>query len=293
MSKVLYYLVLGLSYLPFWFWYGVSDVLFVLVYFVIGYRKKVVLGNLDIAFPEKSAVEKQKIAKRFYRHFTDFLVENIKSFSMSQATLAKRFRMLNHDILSAHIQQHNKGAVIAMSHQFNWEWLIDMAEYMPAQAQTMAAYTPLSNKVLDKLIQANRSRFDSVLVSSSLLPMQVKVWQEEGVSPIVGLIADQSPQASYKFWAPFFGVEVPVFTGIEMLSKRFDLDLWFMHVRKRKRGHYEAYFELITDKPSTYSKGELTALYLAKVEEQIKAQPDTYLWSHRRWKHAKQLVINN
>ncbi len=287
MSKVLYYVILGLSYLPFWFWYGVSDILFVLIYFVIGYRKKVVLGNLDIAFPEKSAVEKQKIAKRFYRHFTDFLVENIKCFSLKRSTLAKRFHMINHQDLSAHICQRKKGAIIAMSHQFNWEWIINTVEYMPTQSVTMAAYTPLSNKVLDKLIKANRERFGSALVSSSLLPMQVKVWQEEGISPIVGLIADQSPQASYKFWAPFFGVEVPVFTGVEMLSKRFDLDVWFMHVRKRKRGYYEAYFELITDKPSTYSKGELTALYLVKVEEQIKAQPETYLWSHRRWKHAK------
>ncbi len=287
MSKVLYYIIVGLSYLPFWFWYGVSDILFVLIYFLIGYRKKVVLGNLDIAFPEKSAAEKRKIAKRFYRHFTDFLIENIKCFSLRRSTLAKRFRLINHQDLSAHIRQHKKGVVVAISHQFNWEWMMNIAEYMPTQSVTMAAYTPLSNKSLDKLIQANRSRFGSVLVSSSLLPMQVKVWQEEGMWPIVGLIADQSPHASYKFWAPFFGVEVPVFTGIEILAKRFDLDVWFMHIHKRKRGYYEAHFELITDKSATYSKGELTALYLAKVEEQIKAQPETYLWSHRRWKHAK------
>lgn len=286
MVKILFYIVHALSYLPFWFWYGVSDILFVLTFYVFAYRKKVVLSNLDIVFPNKDAAEKHRIARRFYRNFTDFIVENIKSFSMSQASLRKRFAMSNIDEVTQYIAAHNGGAIISMSHQFNWEWMMNIEEKMPRQAHSVAAYTPLSNTVLDRMVKKNRERFGSSLLSSSKLPLFIKKLQDDGRWPFVGLVADQSPHASNKFWAPFFGVEVPVFSGLEVLSKRFGLSLWFMHVRKLMRGYYQAHFELIAPANHSLAKGELTMRYLAKVEEQIVAQPETYLWSHRRWKHA-------
>lgn len=287
MLKLGYYLFYCISLLPFWIWYGIADIIFVLAYYVFGYRKKVVLYNLNLAFPYKSVMEKRKIAKRYYRHLSDFLVETVKVFSLSKKQMRKRIYISNLEDLHTHIREHQQGAVLAMAHQFNWEWLLNIAEDMPDKVRTVVAYTPLSNPSMDVMIKQNRERFGSEMVASAHLPFYIKQVQDEGFYPFVGLVADQSPPADYKFWAPFFGIEVPVFTGVETVAKRFGLSVWFVQVQKCKRGYYEACFELLTDKPNSFTKGELTKLYLSKVEAQIRSFPDTYLWSHRRWKHAK------
>src|SRR3989344_2786043 len=95
MSAVLYYIfVLPLIYLvsimPFWILYGISDILFVLVYYIFGYRKKVVMMNLQNSFPEKSVKELKLIERKFYRHLCDTIVETMKLLTISKNALRKR-----------------------------------------------------------------------------------------------------------------------------------------------------------------------------------------------------------
>ncbi len=284
LGKIIFIILKTLSYLPFWVLYGISDVLFVLNYYIIGYRKKLVMDNLNIAFPEKSLDEKKKISRVFFRNFTDFIVESIKTFSMSKESFEKRYRFENIEEIKEYLIKDNRGAVISAAHQFNWEWMIYVGSRLSGNLKAFISYTPLSNKVLDSLIRKNRERFGLTLTSASQF-INTLGKADENILPVSGLISDQSPKANYKFRAEFFGVEVPVYTGPENIARKLNQSFWFLNVKKAKRGHYLVYFELIAPDVSTYKEGELTKISLRKTEELIRAQPENYLWTHRRWKH--------
>ena len=286
MGKLIFILLKMFSYLPFWVLYGIADFLFVVNYYLIGYRKKVVMDNLDIAFPDKSLKEKKEISRKFFRNFSDFIVESIKTFSMSPKSFKKRYHFINLPELIAIITKENRGAVIFASHQFNWEWMINVSSHLPHNAKAYISYTPLSNKTLNHLIIKNRERFGLRLASAKDFVKTIQNSDKEELS-ISGLISDQSPKANYKFRTQFFGKDVPAYTGAENIAKKFDQSYWFLNVTKTKRGHYDVLFELMASDISSYQEGELTRLSFAKTEDLIRKQPENYLWTHRRWKHAR------
>ncbi len=284
MSSILYYFLKALSYLPFLFWHGVADFLWLLNHYIIGYRKKVVMENLNIAFPDKTIKEKEKILKKFYRNFFDFIVESIKAFSMSASTFEKRYVIENYDEVISYIQKEQQGAILTAAHAFSWEWMIFAGHSLPENIEAYISYTPLSNKPLDKLIRTNRERFGLQLNRASKF-VEVLKKQEPGKLSLCGLIADQSPKEKYKFRGEYFGVNVPIFTGPERLAKEMDQSIWFMNIERPKRSHYRIRFEMITDQPNDYDFGEISMIYISKIEDMIRRNPDNYLWTHRRWKH--------
>jgi len=284
LSKLIFIVLKTISFLPFWVLYGFSDLLFVLNYYIIGYRKKVVMENLAIAFPEKSIHDRKAISKKFFRQFTDFIVESIKTFSMSEKEFINRYHFENLDEISSYIIEKKQGAVVAASHQFNWEWMIFVGKPMPKDARAYISYTPLSNKILDKLIRKNRERFGLSLVPANKFVKTLNSAHDHRI-PISGLISDQSPKKTYKFRTEFFGVNVPVYTGPENIARKLNQSYWILKVVKLKRGYYSVYFDFITHDVHQYDIGELTKIFLRKTEKYIRQQPENYLWTHRRWKH--------
>jgi len=276
----------GIGYLPFWFWHGFADFLWVLNYYIIGYRKKVVFENLKIAFPEKTEAERRKIAKKFFRNFSDFIIESIKGFSMSRKSFEKRYVIENKEELFEHILKSGRGAVATAGHVFNWEWMIFLGFEMPKEILGLVSYTPISNKSLNRLVKANRERFGlSIVPSREFVRVLEKTTQNK--LTISGLIADQSPKADYKYRTDFFGVDVPFYTGPESSAKKHNQSFWFLNIQKPKRSHYIINFELIADRADEFSENKLTEIYIRKVEELVRKNPDNYLWTHRRWKHRK------
>ena len=246
------------------------------------------MSNLDIAFPEKSKKEKQRIARQFYRNFTDFIVESIKAFSMTAETFEKRYHIENFDEVLDFVLKNKQGAVLAAMHTFSWEWMISAGTRLPKEINAYIPYTPLSNKTLDKLIRKNRERFGLQLARSSKFAEKLKNQAPEMLS-ICGMVADQSPKKKYRFRDDFFGVNVPIFTGPERLARDMNLSYWVWNIRRVKRSYYRLSFELITNDAQKYEMGELTKIYIQKTEELIKQHPDNYLWTHRRWKHQERV----
>jgi len=284
LGNFIFILLKLLSYLPFWVLYGFSNFLFFLIYGLLGYRKKVVMDNLSIAFPEKTEAEKKAIARKFFRNFSDFIVESIKTFSMTKESFEKRYRFDNIEEIRDFVLENNRGAVISAAHQFNWEWMIYVGSKLTNRIQAYISYTPLSNKILNTLIKKNRERFGLILAPANRFIKTLENSSEE-ILPISGLISDQSPKANYKFRADFFGVEVPVYTGAENIAKKLHQSFWVLDVKKVKRGHYLVHFDLVASDTASYPEGELTRISLRMMEEMISKQPENYLWTHRRWKH--------
>jgi len=270
--------------LPFRILYFFSDLIYYLIYYIIGYRKKVVFGNLKLVFPEKSEKEITSIAKKFYRHFIDvFGVEMIKSFTMPKKEMMKRYKGINLELLDQ-FHDEGKSAIIIGAHYANWEWIFNFNLLIKYDAY--AVFKRLKNKYFDKKVRETRGRFNTTLISTKETFAVINKNSETDKVSLFGFISDQTPRLDKaQYWSEFLGVRVPIQIGAEVLAKKHNLALTFYDTRKIKRGYYECTIRLLTSCPNDFKDYELTELYLREVEKQIKNAPEYYLWTHKRFKH--------
>ncbi|WP_431134785.1 lysophospholipid acyltransferase family protein [Psychroserpens mesophilus] len=271
------------SHLPFKLLYAVSDALYFILYYVVGYRKKVVKENLRLVFPDKSEQDINTITKKFFHHLSDMVVESIKSLSISEAEMKKRFTFTNIEEIHK-IENTNKSIVLMCAHYGSWEWIFILQTHVKSKGY--AIYKRLENKYFDRLIKKIRAKYNSYLITTKeTIPILVEA-KRKGELTINGFISDQSPKRHKAFhWNEFMNIKVPVHTGAEMLAKKLDMAVVFFRVKKLKRGYYETTFETITTSPNDYKDYEITDLFLKLVEQQIYDAPEYYLWTHKRWKH--------
>ena len=272
-----------LSRLPMRILYIISDFLYLLMYYIIGYRKSVVLENLKVSFPEKSDEELKKISKKFFKHFIDLIIESVKAFSVSEKQILKRYKYKNPELVNKYVKEGRSIALVG-AHQANWEWSFSLP--LVLDIDVYGAYTKLNNKYFEKTVRESRERFGVIgyKTSDTVRGMQKNYSEKRQGSYI--LLSDQSPQPHKTFyWREFFGIKVPVHTGAEMLAKKFDLVVINYVTRKVKRGYYKTEFQLITDAPKDFENYKITDKYTELTEENIRHQPEFYLWSHRRFKH--------
>ena len=262
--------------------YIISDAIYGLVYYVIGYRRKVVMDNLLIAFPEKTESERLQIAKKFYHNFIDSFIEVIKLMSADDSFLQKRFSV-NMEVLDE-LYKSGKSCQLHLGHTFNWEWgqlvLSTLTPY-----KLMVVYMPISNKVFEKLFYKLRTRSGNIFLPANNM--------REAISPhlknqyLLGLVADQNPgKPQSAYWLNFFGRPSPFVSGPEKGARENNLPVVFAYMEKPRRGHYHAVLKLATPDASQMYTGKITLDYVRYLEAVIRKNPDMWLWSHRRWKHS-------
>ena len=273
------------SQLPFRLLYFVSDILYVFMFHVFGYRKKTVKMNLELVFPEKTDIERNKIIKAFYHHLCDMILEAIKSMNISADDMKLRFKFTNIDIIT-NFEKQNKSISLMCAHYGSWEWIFILQSY--TTHKTFAIYKRLSNKYFDKLFRRIRARYNSNLITTKEAVATLIENKKNGLLTINGFVSDQTPKKNKAYhWKEFMGIKVPVHTGAEMLSKKLDMPVVFFSVKRVKRGFYETTFQVLADNPKKISDYEITDKFLKLVEKQIYEAPEYYLWTHKRWKHKK------
>ncbi len=282
----MYYLVYGLVYLisllPMRILYILSDGLYGIVYYLIGYRRKVVMQNLELAFPEKTTRDRVKIAKAFYHNLIDSFIETIKLVSASGSFLEKRVTA-NWEVLEP-LYESGKSCQLHLGHTFNWEWghhvLTSFTKY-----QVLVVYMPLSNKVMERLMYHLRVRHGNKFIPAGTMAASMEKHKQEQY--LLGLVADQSPgNLGNAYWMNFFGRPTGFVSGPEKGARSADLPVLFTHIVKTKRGYYQAHLEVACLNPLELKEGELTLRYARYMEKVIRANPEMWLWSHRRWKHS-------
>lgn len=282
-----YPLIWLLSKLPMRILYLKSSFFYAIIYYIIGYRKRVVLKNLQLSFPEKTDEELKKIRKKFYKHFVDIFIESIKAFSISEKEIYKRYTYKNPELVNKYAKAGRSIAMVG-SHLANWEWSVNMPLFVDIKCNV--AYTSLGNKYFDEKVISSREKFGVTTFKSSKLIKAMQrhfFFKKQGV---YGLLSDQSPKPSKTYyWREFLGVKVPVHTGAEMLAKRFDLVVINYAATKIKRGYYEVEFKLITDQPKALEDYKITDLYTEITEQNIRKQPEYYFWTHKRFKHQNKV----
>lgn len=285
--RIVFELLKLLSRLPFWCLHRISDLLFLVLYYLIGYRRNVILNNLAIAFPANSIKENKKIARKFVRHFADIVVESVKTLTISEKELQKRYIYINQHLVQDEI---NTGRSIMMvaGHFANWEWLFYYANI--TGVLTWAAYKPMSNPIFDKLMVVNRERFGFKVIPSEKSADSLAQFNSENTQNVNCLMADQTPHEDYKYRALFLGKDVPFFIGPESYAKKYDLPIFYGSIKKVGRSKYTVKVIPITLHPHETKLGWITDEYIRLIEEDIRDVPEHYLWSHRRFKHAANTV---
>ncbi len=273
--------VLLFRFVPFRVMYMISDFIFLVVYHIAGYRKKIVFGNLKNSFPEKSAEETKQIAKKFYHHLCDLLLESIKSSSSKGRDLAKRYRLINPDVIDSYYLR-NLPVIAVTGHFNNWEWG-GLAGESQMKHKPIGFYKPLTNKYLDQFIQRTRVHGRSVLASIERTTETFRIkWDD---IPIYYMIADQSPSSPrLAYWVNFLNQDTATLHGPEKYARVHGLPVLYMDVQKVKRGWYTFEFFVLADDPRSLKTGEITQRFMKMLEDKIREHPEYYLWSHRRWK---------
>lgn len=280
---IVYPFIWVLSKLPMRFLYAISDVLFLIIYYIIKYRKKVVLENLNLVFPEKSADEKNVIAKKFFTHFTDLFMETIKAISIPEKEILKRYQYKNPELVKTFLNKDRSIAFVS-AHQANWEWSVNLPLILSCNVN--GAYTSLGNSYFDKVLKKSRERFGFTCYPSAKTVQAIFSDFKKNIQGIYLLISDQSPQLEHTlYWQSFFGIKVPFHVGAESLAKKFNLVVINCATKKLKRGFYETEFTLISENPKEMENFEITDKYIHLTEQLVYQQPECYLWSHKRFKH--------
>ncbi len=280
---ITYPIIWILSRLPMSILYMKSDFFYFLIYYVFRYRKQVVLDNLKLAFPEKPEVELLRIRKKFFKHLMDLMVESVKAFSISEKEILKRYTYSNPELVNKYAAEGRSIALMG-AHQSNWEWSISLPKVL--DIDMYGAYTKLNNTYYEKVVRDSREKFGVIgyKTSEMVRGMQKRFSAKQQGAYI--LLSDQSPQLHKTYyWRAFFDIKVPIHTGAEMLSKRFDLVVINYVTKRVKRGYYTTEFQLITDTPKEFKDYQITDLYTELTEKNILEQPEYYLWSHKRFKH--------
>jgi len=272
------------SIIPFWILYFLSDMIFFLIYYVFGYRKKVVFDNLYRSFPEKSQNEIKSIAKGFYIHLSDILVESLKAFSLPEEEGARRFRFKPSELLEQFYKE-NRSVIVVAGHYNNWEWP-GIAAGSQIFHKPVGFYKPMTNRYIDNFVKRIRVQGRSALVSINDTIMVFKTdWKEPAA---FYMIADQSPSSiRLAYWVQFLNQETATLHGPEKYARIYNMPVVYCDVQKIKRGYYEAEFILLSENPSATKTGEITAQFMKILEDKILEHPQYYLWSHKRWKHKR------
>lgn len=284
-NVLLYYLVImPISLLPFPLLYGFSNFLYVMIYHVTGYRKKVVMQNIRNSFPERSEQEHQEICKKFYRHFCDLVVESLKAFTISKNEVAKRVICNDPSEINKYFDL-KRSVIISGGHYNNWE-IFAVAVDELIKHHTVGLYTPLSNKYFDGKMRSTRGRYGLEMISTK----DVKRFFEANKNKLIATIfgSDQSPSnPNNAHWITFLNQDTGVLFGTEKYAKEYDMPVFYGRLNKVKRGYYTLDFVLITDTPRETTTGEITEKVARLLEKDIQHLPQYWLWTHRRWKHKR------
>lgn len=265
--------------------YVLSDFLYLLLGWFPSYRKKIVETNLRNSFPEKSEKEIRKIRNRFYRHLADVFIESLKMSNMSWKELQERFTYSGVEEVDR-VFEEKRDIIAVTAHYGNWE--LSLLVHENVKPKCYVIYKPMQNKHFERFINRNRTRFGLDITPMSMIIKEIINCRNAGINTLSLFIADQSPPVNQiKYWTKFLNQDTAVYTGAEKIAAKYDMALFFVTIRKKKRGYYDFNFELLFDHTAGITDHIITETHVRRLEEVIREKPEYWMWSHRRWKHKK------
>ncbi|GHT33816.1 acetyltransferase [Bacteroidia bacterium] len=286
---ILYAFVWLLAWLPLPILYVFSEIAFVLTFYVVRYRRKVVRLNLQNSFPEKSSSEIKRIERKFYRHFCDVSIESLKMLHISEKEMQRRMNFPN--IAEINRIVNNGGNVILMlGHYCNWEFMVSIRLFVHNRnVDGAGVYRRLKNPYMDKFFQKLRTRFGTLGIEKNDIFREIIKHRKANKQLTFALISDQTPSRNnIHYWTTFLNQDTPVLIGGERIARQTGYVLYYVDIVKKKRGTYEANLILISDDVKSTPEFECTEKFMRLLENSIRREPAYWLWTHKRWKHKRE-----
>ncbi|HPE17082.1 MAG TPA: lysophospholipid acyltransferase family protein [Tenuifilaceae bacterium] len=283
LSFLFFLLVVLVGLLPFPFLYAISNFLGFLLRNVFGYRRKVIDSNLRRVFPELNENQHKKLVRLSYKNLADIFLESIKSFTMTPKQVIRRHRVVNPEVLNQ-FYLSNRSVIGVTAHYCNWEWG-SLSASLQTNFNVVALYKRIDNKIIDRFVRSNRSKFGTTLASISETSKTFESYSSK-LSAFL-MAADQRTLRSRRHLAykvNFLGIETLFLHGPEKYARLYNLPVVYIDVQRKKRGFYEVELSVLADNPQELPDGEITRRYAKTLEQIIRKQPENWLWSHRRWR---------
>lgn len=270
-----------LSFFPLWFLFGISNILYYVLYYIAKYRRTVVRKNLSNSFPDKSLAEIIIIEKRFYRYFADLMVEVVKMSSISKKEVLKRVKMKNFDLAEAYFKR-GESALACTGHYGNWE-LCMLAAGLNFSAKCNVIYKPLTNKIFEDWFNALRTKFGNIFIPMRQTLREVVATKNEVT--LFCFASDQTPgRAEIQYRLNFMNQSTPALLGLEKIALQTNRPIFYFSVKRIKRGYYEIDCVPMCLNPKETKEHEVTDLFFENLTNTILQEPAYWLWSHKRWK---------
>ena len=296
-ERLTYYALLALIYplalLPLRVLYALADILFVLIYHVVRYRRKLVDRNLTASFPDMTGADRRATARRFYRNFADYVVETIKLLHISDREVERRFVFEGVDVIERHIAA-GRSVVVYFSHCFNWEWAPSVTLHVAngADCSFGQIYRPLRNRAFDRLMLRVRGRFGSVSIPKATALRELIMKRRQGVCTVTGFMSDQKPSHGDPT-VPLMFLNRPTafISGTETLARKLGMAVVYWDLAHTARGHYRIVVRPIADNAADLPEHEVTRTYARMLQTTITRDPADWLWTHNRWKNPVTLPL--
>lgn len=283
MNQILFQILLLISRLPLRILYLLSDFLFIIIYYVLGYRKSVILQNLQNSFPDKTEKEISKIKKKFYLNFCDYMVETLKAFTITAEELHQRVEHVHLDILEK-AKKEGKNVMLLSGHIFNWEWFNALATVIP-QEKSFPIYRKMQSDFWEEKIKLIRGNYGNEPIEAEAVMKHILRNPNDGNS-VYMFVADQTPHVDMvNYGLKFLNQPTPAFIGYDRLSTRMNVSFVYCEMEKVKRGHYKITYHEILPDHDKFEPFEVVKKFHQSLEKTILRNPDNWLWSHKRWKY--------
>ena len=269
--------------------YVFTDISYFILVYVLRYRRKVIMENLEASFPEKTDKELRRIARRYYRHMCNLAAEICRFRTMPEREIKRRCRILNTGVIRDFCDR-GKSVICLLAHYGNWEWLSSMPLHMEGM-KFLPLYKPLRNKGVDRMMLKVRSRFGAEPLPKNRVLRVMARHISAGSVFIGGFIADQLPHREGAHWMDFLNRDTPVFIGAEKIADKFSLPVVVLCMERVKRGYYTAEFLPLKREGEKKAPGEITETYMRMLEARIRENPEYWLWSHKRWKYGREWYV--
>nr|WP_297167171.1 lysophospholipid acyltransferase family protein [uncultured Dysgonomonas sp.] len=296
MNKIVYNIIYAVLYihalLPLRVLYILSDLLYIPVYYIVRYRRKVVKENLKNSFPDKNDKELLKLERDFYHHFCDYFVETIKLLHITDEEIQKRITFKNIELV-AELMKDGNSAIMYLGHYGNWEWVPSITLEFEKDTLLGQIYRPLKNEAFDKLFLKIRSRFGSVSIPKNNTLRSIIQYKRSGQKVLIGFMSDQTPSwNNIHYWTKFMNQDTGVFTGVERIAKQTGFSITYLDITRVSRGKYNCEVKLISANPKEEPEFAITERYIREMEKTILRNPAYWLWTHKRWKYKKKDFLN-
>ena len=267
--------------------YLLSDILYFIAYHLAGYRRRVVRENLATCFPDKSKHERRKIERQYYRHMCDLLIEGAYNLFASPEAIKRRYRLTNRQLVDRYYEQ-GRTVVLMSAHYGNWEYMVSSLN-MQLLHHGIGVGKPLDDKSVASFITRRRTRYGTQVVDQSDVRQHVAFYDRYHVPCALMMLSDQSPSNPHKsYWTQFLGRDTAFLYGAEYFARKYNYPVLYYSVRKVKRGYYEVTFSPLCERPEEVPQYTIVERYVRRLEQEIQAAPQYWLWSHRRWKLTRE-----